>query len=41
MNRVNVAKADALLVSLGNSLGDEPPSKGASGSVRLNEKLEG
>jgi hypothetical protein len=33
MIRVNVAKADALLVSLGNSLGDEPSSKGASGSV--------
>ena len=31
MIRVNVAKAGALLVSLGNSLGDEPPSKGAKG----------
>ena len=35
MIRVHAAKAGALLVSLGNSLGDEPPSKGASSFVRL------
>ena len=34
MIRVNVAKAGALLASLGNSLGDEPPSKGAKGLLR-------
>jgi hypothetical protein len=34
MIRVNVAKADALSVSFGNLLGDEPSDKGASGSVR-------
>jgi hypothetical protein len=35
MIRVNVAKAGAVLVSFGNSLGDEPLSMGASGFVRL------
>ena len=35
MIRVHAAKAGALLVSLGNSLGDEPLSRGASSFVRL------
>ena len=38
MIRVHAAKAGALLVSLGNSLGDEPLSRGASGFVRLAER---
>ena len=38
MIRVHAAKAGALLVSLGNSLGDEPLSRGASSFVRFAER---